>query len=616
MLYGLDNNLASPITSIILSLLLIAGNFFIGLVLIKFFTKLFKKKINLEFYFLSFVIGGYFILLSCYVFLSLNLFNIFIVKFISILILFIGFFGLLIFFQKYIINWKNNKFIIQFNLINILIFFIFLGLLLISLSPITHADSLDYHIQGAIRLVNNGFYNSQLLPMNNHLVGIGEAILSLGLVIGAEQYGSLFQLTSLLSLLPLLNKFSSSESNFSKLIFLLIITTPITIFLVSSPKPQLFYSVGSSLIFYSLLGSFQSQSIKVSKLLIFVFLLVLSVNYLVKYSFLLSSFLITLIIFYESFKKKILFYFFIYIFFLYLILIFPYHFNLLKNFNTTFISQIFYGPIPINIYGFKDFYNLLSGGSVNIINLIIPTNYSDFSTVFGPSLLLFFFMMSKKVYEDYKYNFFITLIFFLIIFFKGSNVTRFFYEGYIWLALITIKSWDNQNLKFQMLKLISIAQSILMLFIIYYYAINLFPGSLSQKLRTVVMAKYADGYKLAYWANKFLDKNDNIITFQRSISLYNSNTYSSIFTWFVDFQDKKGKIYIDFLKKKKINKIVFFGKEKYENPFGNCIGKKIAFKKNVGNRTGRNPFNIQKSYYDGWIYEFKYMNLPECIFKK
>ena len=47
--------------------------------------------------------------------------------------------------------------------------------------------------------------------------------------------------------------------------------------------------------------------------------------------------------------------------------------------------------------------------------------------------------------------------------------------------------------------------------------------------------------------------------------------------------------------------------------FQNCVGRQIAQKENVGRKVGRNPFNKGERY-NGWIFEFKYENLPDCLF--
>ena len=73
-------------------------------------------------------------------------------------------------------------------------------------------------------------------------------------------------------------------------------------------------------------------------------------------------------------------------------------------------------------------------------------------------------------------------------------------------------------------------------------------------------------------------------------------------------------IYGNYLKKKEINKIVFYGDKLDFGPFEKCLGKKYKQKMNVGKKVGRNPFNKGKKY-NAWIYEFDYNLLPNCLLK-
>ena len=151
------------------------------------------------------------------------------------------------------------------------------------------------------------------------------------------------------------------------------------------------------------------------------------------------------------------------------------------------------------------------------------------------------------------------------------------------------------------------------LFIVIFFISTIFPGSLSEKFKKNMMKNHANGYELANWANSKIDNNDILLVVnQRSLALYNAEVYSDIFTWYVDLENKKSEIYTDFLKSKKINKIIIYGYELNTNPFYNCLGKEISYKKNVGRNVGRNP--IRKGRYkDGWIFEFNYQELPNCL---
>ena len=126
------------------------------------------------------------------------------------------------------------------------------------------------------------------------------------------------------------------------------------------------------------------------------------------------------------------------------------------------------------------------------------------------------------------------------------------------------------------------------------------------------MKKYAYGYELANWANQNLNEDDIVLSTHRSISLFQNKTYSTIFLWGVNFDDKDSLIYANFLKSKKINRIIFYDKKSNFEIFEQCLGELLFYKKDVGQYVGRNPLNKGEKY-DGWIYELKYEKMPNCL---
>ena len=122
--------------------------------------------------------------------------------------------------------------------------------------------------------------------MQFNLVSIGEIIIALGLSLKAEQFGGIVQYLSLLSLVPFFID-KKNKSNF----LILILICPITFFLVSSPKPQLLFCISTFLIFIFLIEKANKIKIDQLKIIFPITILILSINSLTKYSFLLSSFL-------------------------------------------------------------------------------------------------------------------------------------------------------------------------------------------------------------------------------------------------------------------------------------------------------------------------------------
>ena len=121
---------------------------------------------------------------------------------------------------------------------------------MLSLSPITSADALDYHVGVALNILN---YNKIVIPtywFTGMQFGFGESMIALGLSIGAEQFSNLIQFSGLMSITGIFLHISKKINFFDSKYFLtcIILSCPILVFLISSSKPQLYFA---SLVFLS-----------------------------------------------------------------------------------------------------------------------------------------------------------------------------------------------------------------------------------------------------------------------------------------------------------------------------------------------------------------------------
>ena len=603
MSYGIEQNVFNSPISLLLSILLCIGLFHFGYYIQKFF---FKNIIFLEFkkYYIFFspIVGIYTIIFPLFLVLIFELNFKFAIMTVSCLLILFSIFAILKIKKLLkVFKFKYNKEKIHLYLIVFLFFLLFL----ISASPITHADSLDYHFSGALNFLNNGHFHKEIIPMHFNLVSIGEIIIALGLTIKAEQFGSIVQFLSLLSLIPFFIE-KKKDSNF----LILVLICPITFFLVSSPKPQLLFCISTFLIFIFLIEKANNFRINQLKIIFPIIILILSINSLTKYSFLLSSILIGGFFLTIMIRKKLFIYSIISVLVVFTITFLPHWIFRYENFDTGFFDLV-KSPLPINIYGYDNLHNLLSSGSIKILGIFFPHSLGEFSTSYGPLLILLPFMFSKKLAE-YKFPVSILSLFIIFALIFGGNLPRFLYEGYLWLIYLVSKNLNQKSLSFKIFSKIIYLQIIIIIPIYLFYIINIFPGSLNQSLKENVMKKNSYGYELAQWTNKKLNKDDVLLTTHRSISLFNNLTLSSIFTQHIDHNDPRSVKYFEALKSKKINKILFFGKELDKGIFENCLGKELFYKKDVGKYVGRNPFN-RKEFYDSWIYEINHHKLPSCL---
>ena len=516
---------------------------------------------------------------------------------------------------------KKNFFIKKkFFLYNNYEYYIFilaiLGIFLISFSPVNHVDSLDYHLWGAKYIFQTGKLPTSIESFTNLLVSSGEALYSLGFFFGAEQFGSMIQFSGILSLIGIFKKFNNKNFFF----LLLILTAPMMIFLVSSPKPQLFHLCSNALLFVLLFINFNFiKNSKFSTLEIVIITNIFLINSInSKMSFILSSFIIYLILAIIAYKKK---------FFIKMIFI-----------NTIFISIFYLGfvywkysiwggnlfnyiinPIPIHLEGGKLFYdyliryNNLGKGGAELIHLFLPKNIGQYTEAIGIGVLsfIYFFLQKNKLYVYFIPVF---LFFILINYFFGQASSRFYFEVYIWMVLLLASS---QSLKIPAkFKFIFYIQFLASICAIWYGVFTMSYGFVSADLRDRVMTNTADGYSLFSWSNEvFKNKNDRIIAMHRSTSLGKGNVLASAFQNFLYVPKDQVRSYhiknylTDFSGS---TYLLTRGDKNNVGMFSNCIDYLYLTKKNVGKHAGRNPF-YKSGYYDGFIFKLKDLKKTNCL---
>ena len=592
---GYESFLYTPILSLIIGILLFFGLVSFGSLFLSLF---FKKEINNNNLFLlhSPLIASNLLLAFLFPLTSLGLLNINILKITSYLLLILSIHFIKNIFKFLLIKFKNNKILL------VLIFLFFF----LCLAPFTHADTLDYHILSAVNIINTGSFSTAPIPLALQLEGAGEILIALSLVAGTEQFANLIQYGGLLSII---GSFLYIQKKNSYFLLLSVISTPCFIFFLSSPKPMLM-QIANILFIFSYL--FQNKLKFINKNNFFFFsLVILAINFLSKFSYIISSAFLFVYMVIKLASKNYYKLPLIYTILVFFFLIIPdFYFNY-KNFSTSVLNYI-QSPLPINLTGFKEFSsslrNISDGSRILPLWLVVPNSLGMISTIIGPAILSFYFFKCKKIniYLIFIFIFFI----FIFIFTQASSI--FLFEGFILLQfLLIICEFKNKKLSIIFNNYVKF-QSIISICILVILVLKLLPGSFSYKLRNYVMINNANGYTLIQWANNYLKKGDEIISTNRSLSLFNVPAYDLVTLQYIDFSNNNSEIFSKFIKAKKINKILI---ESDVNPgqFYNCRGKLIASKENAGSLKSRNPFNQSKPY-DASIYEFDYSKFPKCLF--
>ena len=187
--------------------------------------------------------------------------------------------------------------------------------------------------------------------------GAGELLIALGLSIGAEQFGNLAQFSGLIVLTGLflfLEKKKTNNQILRQLIAIGFLSSPILIFLTSTPKPQLLNIAGTSICFCITFFALDKVNKSDFTKALFLIFSIFFISFFSKYYFAFSSFLITICVFYKMYKKN----FFIPTLKVFIIsgIVFLLPFFVWKyiNFDLNFIHSIF-SAVPRNLPGYESF---------------------------------------------------------------------------------------------------------------------------------------------------------------------------------------------------------------------------------------------------------------------
>jgi len=465
--------------------------------------------------------------------------------------------------------------------------------LLISLSPPTDIDSIDYHLGAPLEW----FRNNALYPRYDWLhykaYGFGEFINLFGLHFGSDNFGQLMQFSGLL--VVLLSSYQFFDKKQFSFFSLLVLSSPLLLFLVSTQKYQLFCS---SLIFFSFillllsLKRFNSFYLLTS-IAIFAFCISNKINYLIPSIIL---FIIWMILSWKNnkFKELIQFSFII------LVLIFPFY----------YMKYYFYGdpvpplfeaiksnsdPVIINFLNAEKNFNYVDNDNffTKFLKLFFTTNFGDISRVIGIGFLPLLFIKYKKINNLEKKLLLFASLLFLSYLFLFLGIGRYYLDIYFILSfLLALLYYRIHYIKF-----INYLLNLQFLFIticVIYGVINLFPGSLSNNLNVKIKTINSEGYDLSIKVDKTLPVDSKILILNfRSYSYLPYNFVSGQYLSFVsedNYNNNLSKIILDYKITHVISKSPSFNNICIDNNFINKIET---------NSASRNPYNARskKVYY-------------------
>lgn len=468
-------------------------------------------------------------------------------------------------------------------------FLILVPLFLISILPISDADSIAIHLNIPNEVLSTGKLNINLSKnIESLLYSSTEAILIISNFLGSDNFGSQLNFFSLV-IFFLANK---NKDNF----WYIVLSSPLIIFLISTQKLQLFYS----LIFLQTFILIKQKIEKKNNIFIILFLIFFYItgklNYLL-FGFVLYLFLIL------NFKKHF-FNIVVYSIFFFLIITSP--FLLIKflsygNPVSPFWDQLFqkneiFMAFENSIRSTEGWLN--SGLSIKkLLQPILPLNLHQLSTSFG--LLFLFILFNLKLH---KITFFIPIILMFLILINGQLLPRYYLEAFLILAYFF-------NLNGTLKKLCIFQSSFIFIFSVIFLLKsynNLIISNFNKKLYQKNFSySYNNSLKLKAIAN---NKNILVEDLDRDSLFFNHNIYSFRYLNIlknnsrqyhkINFNDKLVNYIID-------NKILLYvSRKKISNI--SCIKMKNIGKIRLTKVT-RN-FLIKFPEIDNNIYEVNYEN--------
>ncbi len=547
------------------------------------------------------------------------------------------FFFLYQFFRFYK-NYRFKKNILnnfKFNFVDIFIVIFLACYLVISSLPISDADSLSYHSSFGSYLIkysntewmkNTKFFHPDLL-----LSGTSEIINFIGLVLLTDNYGSYINFLSLIFIYYIFKTNFKKKKNI-KIVFLLILSSPIILPMIFSQKIYILPSIILSSIIYFLF--IEKKFSKIEFFLLFSSLMIVA-SY--KTSFLIPIFIILVYLAYLSLKiKKVKENFFL-MFASFILFLLP---LIVKNlyFHNDFFPPLTGQILNINSENINNFANFIKNYDLQLnVNTLVLLPFLIFIPHYGQLGNVYFSLPNiGKIYGIQFYAFLFSnksfsnkfllliLISFISVLLLGNISTRWFlfiffliYFGFLHFDMTVNKIF---------LILVKLQIIIFSLFIIFYSILNV-EALLSTNLKKKFLINNSNGFQYiskinSISKNKKLKKDEYVLYSYRSHfwTDLSSNHINIGSEWLTLFNFKNDKISINsklkfLLNNKKIKMIVFRKKNNLNKILDNSFKNKckIDFGGFSSKHATRNIFFSGEKEYN-WVY-FKNENFINCLTK-
>jgi len=502
---------------------------------------------------------------------------------------------------------------------------ILLGLFLIALSPVTSADALDYHIGAAIAMLNNAGMPHSPEWFHSRFASNGEVLNALGIALGGEQFGALLQWASLIAIVSLLRpnvkdasgEYVQTKASASELIVLAAVSTPVLLFLVNGPKPQL-WPVAMTTLAFALFA--HPSVLNISKLMLrkrFGLAILLCITAaMAKFNYLLGGGLVCCFAMFTMARRYDLRAALIIFGFMLIFVSLPYYGWKSLAYDSNLIEAVF-NPLPGHLPGADSFLAAAQNRSDFSstlpfpISIFFPTDAGGLTTVIGVGCLVFFFFLRSGFEQQVRAALWLILIITVLTMVAAPPSARMYLEPYYWSLFLCTLSVERSARKIStfvsgLVKLQAVAFLLACMFGVWAF----FPGAITSPLREAIMERAANGYGLMRWADSVLPRDAVLLNGHRSMALSPRSAIDYTWTIYVDPSSPEAKLYLSRIKQAGVTHVLILGAATSLTPMFGCFGKVFAGP-GPGRTATRNPFN-QGLPFEAWLYEFQSERLPEC----
>ena len=459
-----------------------------------------------------------------------------------------------------ILNFKNDKFLISFkySLSKKIILLIIFSLFLISILPLSDADSISVYQYLPSIIFNQGLNEINLYQnLEFTLLSNAETLLLISPILKSDNFGSVLNLITLLFFILITFK---NHKNFS----FIILSTPLIIYFISAQKLQLFFGLLFLLSFIII-----NKKLLNKKWELFILILLLTFYSSGKISYILFTIPLFLYFFYKNFQswKNILVYLFISFVIIYLPI-----FTLKQIYFGNFFAPFLDNLIGNNLDAYNAFaYSIRSSSGwisdpSNILLYLRPFVSFDLSHLTSSLGLVFLLMLID--FKLHKKTNFIPLILIILVLSTGQILPRYYFEAFLLLAYF----YHPQKV---IVKLFIYSQVFVIFFIslVFIYFAYIKYEVIQDK------SKYMNKFTYSFFNSSQLKKNKldgNILDFSldRHSVFIDKNVYSLRYlTILNNFNNQNKQNMNDFIRKNSIRYLIINS----DDQTSNClITKKIG----------------------------------------